>query len=85
MHDTKIVKKSGEVIIAPLWKVLLNKEDFGKSTLKLIGHDPIAIEDMESAITYGVLISISKIGDQDEIERLYKTWEYLKEKETENG
>lgn len=89
MHDTRIELRDGRVLEAPLWQLKLNLQDFEESTLQLVDHDPIAIKDIESAITFGERISLLEIGDVDELSRIRSLWEWEKKNhgfdDTENG
>jgi hypothetical protein len=68
MHDTVVKMKDGRKFIGGIW-TFKPTEGF----LTLIGIDEtLYFKDMESAVTYGERLSVSKIGDQDEIERAKK-------------
>ena len=90
MHDTVVVlKKAIEedglvklILSAPLERIRLDPDTFEHSYIKLYGHQPLYICDLQAAVTVKDRINIHTIGDIDEIQRMKKMWEEYKSGET---
>jgi len=83
MHNTRIKLKKPNLekmieLNGPIESIRLDMEDFGHSYIKLFGYPIVYVCEIESAITGNERISISKQGDEDEIESLKKLWEFYK-------
>ena len=80
MHLTKIIlKKNGKKFKGPIDKIGFDSDVFEYSYIKLFTYPTLFyICDIASAITERERVSISRIEDIDEIERMRKIWMHYK-------
>lgn len=75
MHDTEIYLKDGRKFSSPIEKQEIDYNDFGNSYIKLFFIPEIFfLCNVEKAITRGERISLSKLGDLDEIESMRREY-----------